>query len=114
MIDLALTGDILIYDELDEALQELDILFNTENTELIGYPEFGTNFEQFLWEVTPATEDVKRYIYEVLTQTYYCNKLNVTVDVEVLEGEYRLIYNVKINITDPKNHNIKTRLYQFR
>ena len=40
MIDLALTGDIIIDNELDEALQELDILFNTENTELIGYPEF--------------------------------------------------------------------------
>ena len=75
MIDLALTGDIIIDNELDEALQELDILFNTENTELIGYPEFGTNFEQFLWEVTPAVEDVKRYIYEVLAQTYYCQKL---------------------------------------
>lgn len=114
MIDLALTGDIIIDNELDEALQELDILFNTENTELIGYPEFGTNFEQFLWEVTPAVEDVKRYIYEVLAQTYYCQKLNVTVNVELMEGEYRLIYNVKIDIQDPITKTIKTRLYQFR
>ena len=47
MIDLALDSKIFIDTNIDAALQELDLLFNTENTELIGYPEYGTNFEQF-------------------------------------------------------------------
>ena len=37
MIDLALDGRVMIHSELDEAIQELDLLFNTENTELLGY-----------------------------------------------------------------------------
>ena len=50
MIDLALDGRVMIRNIMDEAVQELDILFNTDTTELLGYPTYGTNFEQFLWK----------------------------------------------------------------
>ena len=35
MIDLALDSRLFLYDELDWGLQELDLILNTENTELI-------------------------------------------------------------------------------
>ena len=41
MIDLAIDSRIYLQDLLDLSLQELDILFNTTNTELIGYTDFG-------------------------------------------------------------------------
>ena len=46
MIDLAIDSKVFITNEFDAAMQELDIILNTTNTELIGYPSFGTNFEQ--------------------------------------------------------------------
>ena len=51
MIDLAIDSRIFLTEEIDLAVQELDVLFNTENTQLLGMPDFGSNFEQFLWQL---------------------------------------------------------------
>ena len=64
MIDLALDSNVFIDSVFDAALQELDIILNTRYTELIGYPKFGTDFEQFLWQLTPSAQSLKRYILE--------------------------------------------------
>ena len=48
MIDFGLHNDIaVINDTFQEAIQEIDILFSTHNTELLGDVNYGTNFEQF-------------------------------------------------------------------
>ena len=70
MLDLALDTRIFINNELDAALQELDMIFNTENTELIGYPQYGTNWYQFLWQLDYSPEDLQKYVYEKI-----CNNL---------------------------------------
>ena len=71
MIDFALDSRIFLNNEFDIAMQELDILFNTENTELIGNPQFGTNFEQFLWQLNPSPNELKRYINEKISGTMF-------------------------------------------
>ena len=63
-LDLSLDNRIMLNTKLDCAIQELDMLFNTTNTELIGKPEYGTNFEQFLWQLTPSTDELRKYIYQ--------------------------------------------------
>ena len=45
IIDLAIDGQVFITNTVDAALQEIDLIFNTTNTELIGHPAFGTNFD---------------------------------------------------------------------
>ena len=52
MLDLALDDRIFLNDPIDCAVQELDLILNTNCTELIGYTDYGTNFEQFLWQMT--------------------------------------------------------------
>ena len=113
MLDLSLDHKILINNNFDAAIQELDILFNTETTELINCPEFGTNFEQFLWQLTPSVQSLKKYIYEKIKETYFLSKLNVDIDIELYKGEIRMIYDVKINISDKQGNNT-TKNYQFR
>ena len=44
ILDLAIDGNVFIDNIVDAALQEIDLIFNTTNTELIGNPSFGTNF----------------------------------------------------------------------
>ena len=75
MLDLAIDSRIFIYNEEDAALQELDILFNTENTELIGYPRYGTNFEQFLWNMNPRTIYILIYIFNL----YYIILIRINI-----------------------------------
>jgi len=113
-IDLSLDSRLFIRNELDAGVQELDLLLNTTNTELINYPQFGTDFEQFLWQLNPAPQAVKKYIDEKIRDcTLYLRKLRVNTSVDVVKGEYRMIYNVIFNISDEEGNNIQ-RKYQFR
>lgn len=112
MIDLAIDSRVFIMTPLDEALQELDILFNTTNTELIGEPTFGTYFEQFLWQTSDVSNELRKYIIDKIQGTYFLSQLTVNVSVEMLKGEYRNIYDVKINVSD--GNNVGSREYQIR
>ena len=113
MIDLSLDHRIILNSEFDAGLQELDLLFNTETTELINDPTFGTNFEQFLWQLTPATSALKKYIIEKINDTYFLSRMNYDVEVNLYKGEIRMIYDVQIHIEDNRG-NKTTRKYQFR
>lgn len=113
MLDLSLDYKIFIKNELDAAVQELDILFNTENSELINDPGFGMYFEQFLWEMTPSPNALKNYIIEKINDTYFLKDQKVEIDVSVQKGEFRFIYNILISIEDKFNNKIQ-RKYQFR
>ena len=113
MLDLAIDSRVFIDNEIDAALQELDMLFNTENTELIGYPTYGTNFEQFLWNLNPSPNEVKNYIVEKFANTLYLNRVESYIYVDILEGEYRSIYQVVIQIGDDNNP-AHARIYQLR
>ena len=98
MLDLALDNKIFIENTLDAAIQELDLLFNTECTELIGNTQYGVSLDQFLWTLTPTTESLKQYISEKLSTLFYLKYFNYNFDVEFLEGEYRSIYRLKIDL----------------
>ena len=113
MIDLALDSKIFIDSNIDAALQELDLLFNTVNTELIGYPKYGTNFEQFLWQMLPSPNALESYITDKFNDTYFLSKMETSVSVNVTSGEFRNIYEVTIYVTD-SNKKIQKRVYQFR
>jgi hypothetical protein len=113
MIDLAIDSRVFITSKLDEAVQELDMIFNTTNGELIGYSSFGTNFEQFLWHLNPETESIKEYINEKINDTLFLKNYRTDINVNLLKGEYRMIYNLVIHVYDSNNRAV-TRKYQFR
>lgn len=115
MLDLALDGRVFLNDELDCALQEIDLILNTNNTELIGYTDYGTNFDSFLWTLSPQTSEVEKYIKEKLTNnTLFVNKFKLYVKAEYLQGEIRSIYHVKIILIDEKNNKTGIREYQYQ
>jgi len=113
MLDLSLDYKIFIKNELDAAIQELDIIFNTENTELIGYPYFGTNFDQFLWQMTPSTHSLKNYVIEKINQSYFLSRMNPEVEVRAYKGEIRMIYDINVTLKSKDGEQIE-RKYQFR
>lgn len=114
MLDLALDNRVFLDNELDCALQEIDMLLNTTNTELIGYPSYGTEFESFLWTLTPTTIELENYIKnKIQKDTYFASKFHIIVKASFLEGTYRSIYYVKIALYDDSgNHGIREYQYQ--
>ena len=123
MIDLSLDHRVILNSEFDAGLQELDLLFNTETTELINDPTFGTNFEQFLWQLTPATSALKKYIIEADTENIrldkalemYMDKL-VSLSIyeryqEKLEEENRIKEEQEKNL-EKNNAKVKRMVYE--
>jgi len=109
MIDLAFDNRIILDNELDLALQEIDILFNTENTELIGNPSYGVNFEEFLWILTPTTTELEKYINDKLKELYFLNKFEYNVNIDYNPGEIRSIYYVRIDIFIGENQYVSKK-----
>lgn len=113
MIDLAIDSRVFINNNLDEALQELDLLFNTENTELIGYPTYGTNFEQFLWSTSPSESTVKEYVEDAINQnTIYLSQMDYNINVQIVDGEFRNIYYISITVYNGNKSD--SRVYEFK
>lgn len=100
MLDLAVDERVILNDKLDCAIQELDLLFNTTNTELIGKTDYGTNFEQFSWQLLPSTEDIKRYVQDRIGRyTYFMREYDYDVEVTTTEeSDYRDSYYIHITI----------------
>lgn len=114
MLDLSLDNRIFLNTELDCAIQEMDLILNTNNTELLGDVMYGTELETFLWTLTPMTSELEKYIREKLIKnTYYLSKLNIDINVQFLKGEYRSVYLVKITLTDTFGNSAQ-RTYRFQ
>lgn len=113
MIDLAIDNRVFLNNKLDAAIQELDLLFNTECTELIGDTQFGVSLDQFLWTLTPTTESLRQYISEKLAKLFYIKFFNYNFDVEFLEGEFRSIYRIKVDLYIDQEHKVQKE-YEFR
>ena len=83
----------------------------------MGYSEYGTNWEQFLWQMNPSPNSLKSYIQEKIeNETYYPNMFDLTIEVKVLDGEFRNIYQVLIVLRQNEKSNTADgfRIYQFR
>lgn len=100
MFDISINNDVIVDNVVDAAIQELDMIFNTENTELIGYTDYGTNWLSFLWTLTPTVENIEQYIYEKISDTYFLKNFNPHVQVKFERGTERSIYYVKISLYD--------------
>ena len=115
MIDLALDNRILLNNDLDLAIQEIDMLFNTSNTELIGYTDYGLNLDSFLWTLSPTTTELDKYLNQKIKD--YCvfaSKFKISVQTQYYQGSYRSIYVVYISITDPQTGITANRKYHYK
>lgn len=90
--DLALDDSVFATDMTIAALQEIDMIFNTEYTEVLGAPGFGTNFEKYLWNLNPDVSGLKNYVEGLLKDCYYVSKFPYTVDVE--ENSPEVVRNI--------------------
>jgi hypothetical protein len=114
MIDISLDTNMFLTDPINAAVQELDMLFNTENTELIGYPTYGTNWWQYLWELTPLETDLKQYITEKIRETYYVKEFDPVVEVQHINGTENSIYYIKISLHDKQGNEITIQQYELK
>lgn len=114
MLDISLHENIFVLNELDAAIQELDILFNTENTELIGYTSYGTNWWNFLWVMTPQEGAITQYIEEKIASTYFLSKFKTQVEVQYTPGTINSIYYIKIGIYNEEGEQLSIQQFELK
>lgn len=114
MIDISLESDIFITNEVDAAVQELDMLFNTENTELIGYSDYGTNWWQYLWSLTPLDSDLEQYVIRKIMDTIYVSRFNPIVTVKSEKGIENSIYYIKIELHTDNGETLTVQQYELK
>ena len=129
--DLSLTNDVFLDDAVDLALQELDILFNTEPTEVLGDSNYGVFLEQFLWDLNPRSSELKEYITKKIEEnTYYVKQFDYEVTVTENDGletaenivgditydrnaTYIVIIDLYANTPQYKRYKYSTKVIQF-
>ena len=114
MLDLALDGRVFLDNPLDCAIQEVDMILNTECTELLGDTSYGVSLESFLWTLTPQEKELEKYIKNKLQEnSLFIKQFRLIVKCKFISGNYRSIYHVKILLMD-NNGNKASREYQFQ
>lgn len=118
MIDLSLGSKVIFTNNFEIALQEIDILFNTNYTELIGYPKFGSDFFVFLNSLQLSPRDIEEYIKQLLAQCESLQYVNydVSVEIEYDEANFDRIIYVKMNVYNDdmdveRKYNLSKLLY---
>lgn len=97
MIDFDLNGAPVLNNDIALVLQQIDILFDTIPTEVLGYEDFGTRYHKFLFDLNISNEAIKHTVISDL------NKLDLlgfvpNVEVHLLQGTEHDIALVEIEL----------------
>lgn len=96
MIDFNLEqGSPSVNDEESLILQQLDVLLDTYPKEVLGYDKFGTNYSEFLYDLSITNHYIEQTILSDINSIQLFD-YNVDVNVELLQGTLNDILLVRI------------------
>ena len=93
--------------DIDLILQQIDILFDTEPGEVFGDDEFGSQYDDYLYQLNMSAENLKANIMSDITSI---NLFGFIPDVEVylLQGTEQDIALIDIELKRGDEHYNKT------
>lgn len=110
MVDFCLDEKaVCLNQNADLIMQQIDILFDTTPKEVLGSPEFGSDYEQFIWDMTASENTIKNYIETSITNNIDLLGFRLEVMVEIYYGTRNDIILVAIVLQD--NDNIYKKIY---
>lgn len=109
MIDLSLDTDTVVKTtDLENVIQQIEMLFDTSPFEVIGEPNFGSDFEKFLWNLNSSNYDIENYILSRIQNEVELLGFSVEVTVGIMEGTENDIILADITISRDGNSYAKT------
>ena len=104
------TDDITLDNDVDLIIQQIDNLFDTSKGEVIGQPNYGTDFERFLYDLNVGSMEVATYIKDTIYN-------NVDLFDWVLDVEVRFMVGVQndimiIGVKFSKNNESYSHVYK--
>ena len=111
MIDFTLSSklsdDVQISNDLLCALQQIDLLFNTEPNEVLGDEQFGSNYDKYLYKLGVSNSALETKIANDIHQLNlfgYAPEVKVTI----VDGTYRDIAFIDITLKGEFDYFTKT------
>lgn len=83
--------------ERDLILQQLDILFDTDEDEVFG-EEYGTHFEEFLFNLDISNAYISDYVRTKISENVNLFDWQLEVDTQIAQGTLNDIILVRITL----------------
>lgn len=112
MIDFNLyPGEPVINTETDLIIQQIDLLFDTKKQELMGMPSYGTDYEQFLFNMQVSNAAIA---YQLERDISSLNLFGFVphVEVTILEGTLSDIILCKVALV--RNNEYYEKTYEIK
>jgi hypothetical protein len=77
--------EIELTESIDVFIQQLDMLFSTPKTSVLGSPNFGIDLEQYIWSTAKSTSSIRQEII---------NQINEYISYDLLDY---IDYDIEIN-----------------
>lgn len=88
-----------VSDERELILQQIDILFDTQDGDIIG-EKWGTKFEDFLWDLNMSASDISSYTEDVIRTNINLFGWQVKVSTDILQGSQNDIILITVKLSD--------------
>ncbi len=101
MVDFSLykkSATATINSEVDLLIQQIDMLFDTTPTEVLGDETFGTKYDEYLYDTRLSAENLKRIVEQDLSNINHMG-WNHEVEVHLLQGTEQDIALIQISFT---------------
>lgn len=111
MIDFNLdAGSPIKNDEIALIIQQIDLLFDTFPTEVFGDPDFGTEYDRYLYQLKISNSALQQEVLSDLNSLDLFGYLP-SVNVHLLEGTERDIVLIEITLT--RDEEIYQKVYKI-
>lgn len=98
MKDFCLSEDsVLITDERDHLIQQIDMLFDTQEKEVYG-EEFGSRFLDFIWDLSISSNEISKYTEQIIRKYINLFEWELYVETNILQGTQNdiILINIKL------------------
>lgn len=98
MKDFCLTEDnVLLIDEKDLLIQQIDMLFDTNEHEVYG-EIYGVRFFDFIWDLSISANEISQYTEQVIKKYINLFDWNLKVETNILQGTQNdiILINIKL------------------
>lgn len=112
MVDINLDeGTPTINTDVALIIQQIDLLFDTSRREVFGKPDYGTRYDDFLFNMTVSNEAIE---YQVKNDLAQLNLFGYTpsVSVTILEGTLNDIILISIGLS--RNDSYYEKIYKIQ
>ncbi len=113
--------DISLYEEkpilttrAEILVQSIGVLFDTAPGEVMGDDEFGSTFENFVWDLSISNSQISDYVRRIIYNNInIASYFTITVNTNICYGTAGDIILVTIDVVDNETHEAYANTYKI-